>query len=179
VTRAFVAVRPPDGVLDAVEALVGALDVPDARWTDRDQWHVTLQFLGNRADVDAVAAALAPLAVHAGNVRFGGVGAFPTPRRARVVWLGVATGEPLLAQLAACVAVLLRPLGFEPEGRAYHPHLTLARCKTPTDVRAATDAFATAEVGAPWTAGEVVVYESTRGRAGARYTPRATLTLPR
>jgi len=179
VTRAFVAVRPPDAVLDAVDALVSAFEVDGARWTSRDQWHLTLRFLGNRADVDAVGAALAPLALRAGEVRLGGVGAFPSARRARVLWLGVASGELWLVQLAAAVAALLAPLGFEPEARAYHPHLTLARFKAPADVRGVVDEHVSAVVGDAWTVDDVVVYESTLRRTGAQYTPRVTVALPR
>ena len=56
-TRAFVAVRLPDAVLDAVAHRLAELSVPGRR-TTRDQWHLTLQFLGDDADVDAVVAAL-------------------------------------------------------------------------------------------------------------------------
>jgi 2'-5' RNA ligase len=129
-TRAFVAVRPPDDVLDRVDEISATIEAhtPDgARWTTREQHHLTLQFLGNRADVDAVAAALREIAVAPADVELRGIGAFPSPRRARVLWIGVAAGASMLTQLAAAVGVLLEPLGHEPEARAYHPHLTLAR----------------------------------------------------
>ena len=73
-TRAFVAVSPPDAVLDAVAARAAGVTIP-GRPTTRDQWHVTLQFLGNRADVDAVAAALIGLDAERGTARLGGAGA--------------------------------------------------------------------------------------------------------
>ena len=47
VTRAFVAICPPPPVLDAVEARTAAVDIPGARRTPREQWHITVQFLGN------------------------------------------------------------------------------------------------------------------------------------
>ena len=53
-TRAFVAVRLPGAVLDAVHQRVSALDLAGRR-TTRDQWHLTLQFLGDDVDIDAVA----------------------------------------------------------------------------------------------------------------------------
>src|SRR5215210_1263063 len=56
--RLFVAVSPPEEVLDRI----AALDRPEAagvRWTDRGQWHVTLRFLGRVDDVTAAAEALA------------------------------------------------------------------------------------------------------------------------
>jgi 2'-5' RNA ligase len=118
VSRLFVAVWPPEEVLDAVEALhrpVGA----GGRWTRRDQWHVTLRFLGP-ADVDAVAAALAGLrhspvdAVVGPEVGLLGEG---------VVQLPVAG----LDSLAAAVVSLTAGAGRPPDDRPFFGHLTLAR----------------------------------------------------
>ena len=171
--RAFVAVRPPDDVLEAVAAL--GVDVSGGRMTTPDQWHVTLQFLGNRADIDAVADALDGFDVTAGSARLGGLGAFRSARRATVVWIGLAEGEELFAALAAEVAVRLRPLGFEPEARAFHPHLTLARLKTPADVTSLVD---DRPVGRQWTVDTLTVYESRTRPTGAEYVARASIPLP-
>jgi 2'-5' RNA ligase len=178
VTRAFVAVPLPEPVLDAVAAAVATIgELPGARWATREQQHVTLQFLGNHADIDAVAAALHDLAVHAGDVRIGGAGAFPSERRARVLWAGIAQGDSLLVQLAAAVGALLAPLGHEPEARAYRPHLTLARWKAPTDVRPVVASLQACDFGDAWRVDEVVVYESVLGRGGAQYVARAVVPL--
>ena len=67
-TRAFVAVRLPEAVLDAVVRATSELWVP-GRSTTRDQWHLTLQFLGDDADVDAVSAALDGIDAPGGRVR--------------------------------------------------------------------------------------------------------------
>jgi RNA 2',3'-cyclic 3'-phosphodiesterase len=177
--RAFVAVQPPAAVLDAVESVVGALgdDVAGARWTTREQRHLTLQFLGNRADVDAVAAALSAVTMPAHDVALAGAGAFPTPRRARVLWAGVADGVDWLAQLASEVGARLAPLGYEPESRVYRPHLTLARWKEPTDVRTVVDAIGDAAMGEAWSADAIVWYESVLRREGAHYAARAVVPL--
>ena len=57
-TRAFVAICPPDAVLDAIAARVASVPHANARMTARDQWHITLQFLGDDADIDAIETAL-------------------------------------------------------------------------------------------------------------------------
>jgi RNA 2',3'-cyclic 3'-phosphodiesterase len=176
VTRAFVAVRPPDNVLDEVATLAASLDLGDARRTAREQWHLTLQFLGNRADIDAVAGALRGLDVPAGMARLGGLGAFPSAKRARVVWLGLVEGDELFAVLAREIGERLTPLGHVPEERAYHAHLTLARLKTPADVRPTLEADA-GGVGEAWPVDEVTVYESQLRRTGAEYLPRAAVAL--
>jgi 2'-5' RNA ligase len=178
-SRAFVAVQPPEPVLDAVDAVGSSLrsEHVGARWTTRDQHHLTLQFLGNHADVEAVREALQAIAVRGGDVRLGGVGAFPSERRARVLWLGVAEGATLLGQLAAAVGALLTPLGHEPEARPYHPHLTLARWKTPTDARPLVKAVPPAPVGEAWRLDQIVLYESVLRRTGAEYHARAVVPL--
>lgn len=176
-TRAFVAVEAPDDVLDAVEVACSSLELPGARRTTRDQWHVTLQFLGNQADVDAVTTALGSLAVSAGATRLGSAGAFPNARRGRVLWLGLLEGGALLEELAAAVGALLTPLGHEPDDRPYHPHLTLARCKVPSDLRTAVAALGSEPVGQAWTVSEIVVFESQLRRSGAEYIPRARIAL--
>ena len=167
-TRAFVAIRPPDAVLDAVDALSASLDLGDGRRTTRDQWHVTLQFLGNRADVDAAHEALAGLRVPAARAQLGRLGAFPSNKRARVVWLGLAQGDDLFGALATEVGTRLTPLGHVPEARAYHAHVTMARYKIPADMRAALAVDATT-VGEPWLVDEVILYESRLRRTGAEY----------
>jgi 2'-5' RNA ligase len=105
-----------------------------------DDFHLTLQFLGdtNETDVPAIARALVRAAEghEPLSLRYGGLGAFPEPARARVVWAAVgaetAGGEadpaPLVA-LARSVGEALRPLGFPTEGRAWHPHVTLGRLR--------------------------------------------------
>jgi RNA 2',3'-cyclic 3'-phosphodiesterase len=181
VARAFVAVRPPAAVLAAVAASVtpvreGGL-VPGARWATPEQWHLTLQFLGNRVDLDAVAAALDPLHTPAGAARLGGSGAFPSAKRARVLWLGVVEGSELLTGLAAAVGSLLAPLGYEPEARPFHAHLTLARLGRPAGVQGAVDALGAGPVGEPWPVGEIVLYESVTRREGAVYREHASFRL--
>ena len=176
--RGFLAVVPPDEVLDAVDAVAAGMELPStARRMARSQWHLTLQFLGNRVDFDAVSAALEPLAVRGGTVALGGAGAFPSERRGRILWLGARDGEALLSQLAAAVGALLEPVGYPPEDRPYHAHLTLARLKTPGDLRPVVAELGSGPVGRPWSAGEVVLFQSTTRRTGAEYVARARFPL--
>ena len=178
VGRGFVAVVPPDDVLDAVDAAAASLEIPStARRTTRPQWHLTLQFLGNKVDFAAVAGALTPLAIRGAPVQLGAAGAFPTERRGRVLWLGVTEGDALLAQLAAAVGALLAPVGHPPEARPFHAHLTLARLKAPVDLRPVVTALGAGPVGRAWTAEEVVLFRSKPGRGGSEYTARARFPL--
>jgi RNA 2',3'-cyclic 3'-phosphodiesterase len=178
VTRAFVAVQLPREVLRAVGLRTAGLTIPGGRPTTPDQWHLTLQFLGNTADVDAVAAALGGFSVPGGRVRLGGAGAFPNARRARVLWIGLTAGSEVLARLATGVAERLARIGYEPEARPLRPHLTIVRCASPTDARAAIAAFDSDPVGPAWNVAALTVYESQLRREGARYLERASVPLP-
>ncbi len=175
-TRAFVAVSLPDPVLDAVAERTAGVAVPGRR-TTRDQWHLTLQFLGNRVDVDAVRDALYGIDVTAGSARLGGAGAFPRAARATVLWLGLVDGDPLIARLADGVANRLAPLGHERDARTYRAHLTIARCRRSTDLRDAIASLGDAPVGPSWRVDAVTVFESILGRKGARYVERASIPL--
>jgi 2'-5' RNA ligase len=174
VGRAFVAVRPPEEVLDAVAARVGE---PLAR--RRSQWHFTLVFLGAVAHLapvhDAVVGAADAQAPF--PLRIGGAGAFPNERRARVVWLGVEEGHAGLQALHAALGQALEPLGHPREERPYHPHLTIDRLKVPGPVGRVIERLGSGPVGPAWTVGEVVIYQSRTSPSGALYTALARCPL--
>src|SRR5947208_5309760 len=60
-----------------------------------------------------------------------GLGAYPSPARARVIWAGVGRGTDALVELAGRVDAALAGLGFEREPRAFSPHVTLRRVRVP------------------------------------------------
>jgi RNA 2',3'-cyclic 3'-phosphodiesterase len=138
--RLFVAADVPRDHLAWVERLTTGLRArfPDARWTPPANQHITLKFLG-AADADMLPD-LIRICGDVGNthtpgrVTFRGLGAFPNPRRAKVVWMGIDDPDGLLGGLAAALDDGLSGLGFAPEERAYTPHLTLARLKVPAPV---------------------------------------------
>ncbi|HLG00808.1 MAG TPA: RNA 2',3'-cyclic phosphodiesterase [Acidimicrobiia bacterium] len=180
--RLFVAVRPPDDVIAAVEVALAPArrSMVGPKWTTPEQWHVTLQFLGQVPEeaVGDVAHALEAVSkVPPFPIRLAGGGGFPRAERARVVWLGVGPGGDRVAELAHSVNGALEPLGLLPEDRPYHPHLTLARLKVSGDVGPAIEALGTDPVGKAFVVDEVVLYESKVSRAGTRYETVATVPL--
>ena len=178
-TRAFVAAKLPPEAIDELAACTRGLDERLGRIMTADQWHLTLQFLGDDADVDAVAAALEGFALPGGVVGFGGAGAFPSERRGRVLWVGVAPGQDLIIGLAEEVGRRMARIGFESDPRTFRPHVTVARCPAPTDLRAPIAALDAARSGRSWRVDELAVYESELRSEGARYRERATVPLPR
>lgn len=172
--RLFIAIDPDEAALAALIEGQRALRARAAcrRWSDPGGLHLTLHFLGevDAAEATRIDAAMAARA--AATAPFGlalaGLGAFPSPARARVLWAGVGGDLPALAALQAGLGADLRALGREPEARAFRPHLTLAREPAdPTAVAGALAAVALTPVA--WEAREVVLYRSHLGPAGARY----------
>jgi len=175
--RAFVAVRPPEAVLDAIAARMAGVEIAPGRPAPRDQWHLTVQFLGNQVDLDAVVHALAeePFDVSPGRLRLAGARAFGNPRRARILALGLQEGETWMANLAFVVGERLAPLGNTREARPYVAHLTLARFGEPSDLRAICSAIGPEPVGDAWKSTEVVLFESVLRRGGPEHTVRAVI----
>jgi len=137
--RTFVAVDVDERIRQQVARVEAALRpaAAGAKWIDPSLCHITLKFLGYVAAerIPEIAAACRAAAATARpfELSFRGVGAFPRWRGARVLWMGLGGGEAHLGALQAAVEASLAPLGFEPEGRPFCPHLTLARFKAPPD----------------------------------------------
>ena len=133
-------------------------------------WHITLRFLG-KMDEAAYESLLRRLdEAELGppfDLSFAGLGAFPRPARATVLWLGTATGSAELADLASCVEAASVEAGFMPEERPFHPHLTLSRIRPPEDVRALIETVPLFPLVLP--VRHVTVFESHLGRGPAVY----------
>jgi RNA 2',3'-cyclic 3'-phosphodiesterase len=113
----------------AVERWRTRPDLAGLRWTDPAGWHVTLAFLG-AVDPDHVGeleAAVRAVAVDSqpAVLRTAGVGGFPSARRARVAWYGIADPDGHLAEIAHRLRTALALDTSAP----FRPHLTLARAK--------------------------------------------------
>lgn len=180
--RLFVAVEIDDTqrreVADLTQALQKGVRFTKAHpnWVRPEAMHLTLKFLGDtpadrisRID-SALRRALADQTAF--DMNLAGLGVFPDPRRPRVLWLGVDHGRRRLKNLAQAVERGLAPMGFEPEQREFHPHLTLARIKT---IRGAAEMMDVVESHrARQTSmarvGEVVLFQSELLPQGARYT---------
>ncbi len=101
---------------------------PDARWVAAESLHITLKFIGEwpPEKLEDLKRALAGVRGQPAAITFSGTGFFPTPKSARVFWIGIQAG-PELAVLAGAVDAATSALGIENEKRAFAPHLTLAR----------------------------------------------------
>src|ERR1017187_6793065 len=135
--RLFVAVLIPEEVKAKIEeaqaALRRALLERSVRWTRREQFHLTLKFLGDvdaprfRAVGDALRAACQDFS--ALRLRAQGVGFFPDLRFPRVAWIGVSDEADQLPRLQQAVALSTREFTAEKPGERFTGHVTLARIK--------------------------------------------------
>jgi 2'-5' RNA ligase len=146
-----------------------------------ENFHATLRFLGNVSDRviqdlgDELTRQLARRSRFAVGVA--GLGAFPTARRANVIWAGVddPTGE--LARVVGVVASTTAELGLLPgEARAFHPHVTLGRSKGGVDARAALAGMPDPVFGT-FTVDALHIYESRLGPGGSTYILRSLAPL--
>ena len=134
--RLFIAIEIPEeikaGLTEAQRSLKSS-GVVDASWTRPEGIHLTLKFLGEvpESKVLEIMNGLRRAAEGIGPFRLevGGVGTFPSPKNARVVWVGLSGDIEKLSRLQAAVEETISNIGFERDERAFTPHLTLGRIK--------------------------------------------------
>jgi RNA 2',3'-cyclic 3'-phosphodiesterase len=172
--RLFVAVSVPEDRLRVVDEAIGPLKekVTGARWAPLDNQHVTVKFLGSTPavlipDVRTVLETTARAHVSS-EVRIDELGVFPTLRRARVLWAGLDDPAGLLQSVARALSAGFEPLGYVPEKRAFTPHLTLARFKSPPRLEGTLPALPAAKL-APFSIQALELYRSRLSPKGARY----------
>jgi 2'-5' RNA ligase len=131
--RSFVALLLSGPVREAVEAEIGRLR-PLSRavaWVPAANLHLTLRFLGDQTAerLQDVARALVETAAASTpfSMGLGGLGAFPSLDRPRILWLGVTEGAAEVRGLQARVEAALETCGVGREARSWHPHLTIGR----------------------------------------------------
>lgn len=133
--RLFVALGFPEAIRDALEEI--AHGVPGAAWVPSEQFHLTLRFVGDPSplSVAEVARALGEVRAESFRLDLRGAGHFPLRGDPDALWIGVAANEALL-RLQRRVEAALARAGLAPEGRKFHPHVSLARVRRaePRDV---------------------------------------------
>jgi 2'-5' RNA ligase len=166
--RLFVAVWPPEDVLDRLAAIERRAD--DVRWTTRAQWHVTLHFLGEVDDglvpdvVSAVgdaASALTPVRVSLSD---------------RLSRFGRAVAHVEVSGLVPWADAVRGALGAGLEDRPFVGHVTIARAKPRTSV-AGLAGIELPPGPSSWVASELAVVRSELGPGGSRYSNVAVIAV--
>jgi len=174
--RLFVAIRPPqpvrDRLIDTMEGIEGA------RWTDEENLHLTLRFVGEveRPAANDLTAALATIEWARFALRIEGVGHFTRKGQTAALWARIPASDSLegLRQKieAACEAA-----GLGRETRRFTPHVTLARLNRASGpIGGWLSTFGDLRAG-PWEVTEFILYESHLGRSGAFYEPVTAFAL--
>ena len=176
--RSFIAIDFPEETRKALEDIQKELKRCGAgvRWVRPSSIHLTLKFLGNihPAQVEGIALAVAeeirdqpPI-----TLRPAGLGAFPSRRKPRVIWIGMEGEVQRLNGIQARVENALEPLGFVREKKGLRPHLTIGRVKDRRRLQALIDAIATLDMPQfnSFDADEIILYKSDLRPTGAIYT---------
>ena len=132
--RSFIAIEIPAGIQNAIAentaSIKHTLPKPLIRWVTPQNVHLTLKFLGDETPANLKRLADTLIEVAASHETFdvsvGGLGAFPTHKRARVIWIGL-DAPPALAALQHAVDAAAAQLGYPKEERPFSPHLTIGR----------------------------------------------------
>lgn len=182
--RTFIAVFPPEDVRlelgDEVRRLRG--QAPEAKWVQSDNFHFTLRFLGGlpeeRLDPLSRCVAESIRGESPFKLTLKGLGAFPSARRPRVLWVGTDEGGVRLSRLAKLVESGLRAERFGKADKPFSPHLTVARWRRPKPGEALEKLVATStlEIG-PFDVDAVRVMESKLRPQGPEYITRVACAL--
>lgn len=157
VIRAFIAINLSEEVHQGLEQVLHDLKsrLPGGavRWVPGKNIHLTIKFLGDvsLASLEMLTTMLQTEAARHPQFEFsvGGLGAFPTPHRPRVIWVGIEAPAEL-ASLQRGVETEMARLGYAPEERPFSPHLTLGRVTRnvdPGELRRLSDVLETYKVG--------------------------------
>jgi 2'-5' RNA ligase len=181
--RTFIALELSEGLKEGILTLGRNLETRGVRasWAAPSTMHLTLRFLGDVEEgrLPEVIQGVGRAASNAPEFWFetGGIGAFPSPRRPRVIWVGVEPNDELF-DLQGAIERELSTSGFPRERRPYRPHLTVGRIRDRAGPRDLTGVLASLE--GPHEAvhvRDVLVMKSTLKPSGAVHETLATLPL--
>ena len=128
--RLFIALDIDEEIRGRINRFVDGVRnfAPEARWMSPESMHVTLKFIGEQPEdaLPSIKQSLMEVSATASDIHFQGYGFFPTPKSARVFWVGM-EGGPELPALASLIDEQTAAVGIPREDRVFSPHLTLAR----------------------------------------------------
>jgi 2'-5' RNA ligase len=130
------AIEIPRTILKKIEEVQDDLKSSraDVRWVNPEKIHLTLKFFGNidESRIDPIVKSIErpTQTISPFSLKVRGVGAFPHLKNPRVIWMGLVDGKEVLVSFQKQLEKELEKIGFEPEERAFHPHLTLGRMKS-------------------------------------------------
>ncbi len=182
--RCFLAIDLPEDLRPQLALVQGELKKAqaDVKWVPPGNIHITLKFFGNVTDAEIptivaaareVAGQQAPL-----TLKLTGAGAFPNTRSPRVVWLGLSGDMLPLTQFFHRLEKAFAALDYPPETRAFNPHLTLGRVRSPEGRAQLSRAIEKLVVDwPPFVVREIILFQSVLSPKGSTYTPLEAIRL--
>jgi 2'-5' RNA ligase len=134
--RSFLAIELPEPILRKIGEVQGDLRSTqgEVRWANPEKIHLTLKFFGNieESRIDPIFKSIEEPIRNTlpFSLKVRGVGAFPHLKNPRVIWVGLVDERDVLTSLQKGIETHLERIGFRPENRPFHPHLTLGRMKS-------------------------------------------------
>jgi len=184
-TRSFVAIHLTQGAETAVrqarDSLRERLRGLPIKWVGDQNLHLTLRFLGHVQEepLAQVRNNLENCKLNAFELRTAKLGAFPSDRAARVIWIGLSGELQKLISLQDCVEHAVGDLAPHEENKPFNPHLTIARCELRAPdreyVRRALSEVAVDEVA--WAVQSFELMKSSLSPKGATHTQLAQYQL--
>jgi 2'-5' RNA ligase len=176
--RIFIAVKidPGENLMNMISILKTGLKDERIKWTESENFHVTLAFLGDTEETKIKAINNMLKATCEGFGEFEiiikGAGVFKNFNDPRIIWTGIETSEKL-NELHDCIKSGLKDTGISLEERTLSPHLTLGRIKSIRDndkLRSLVAKFLNTEMqNQP--VNDVILYESILFQTGPVYKP--------
>ena len=187
--RTFIAIDFPPEIIEKIEQVIDYFktQTPESalKWVAPEKLHLTIKFIGEiSGEILPQAKSLISDALknqQAFFISIQGLGMFPDVKNPRVIWLGIAGGDPLV-MIHESLDQRLKEIQIKPEPRGYSPHLTIARVLRQTDQKTArligdtlskftVDSLGTIRVN------EIRLYQSDLTPRGPNYTPLLTVPL--
>ena len=184
--RAFLAIEPPENVLQEITRLQEKLKREISgrlSWTRPQGQHLTLKFFGDisKEDINSICATVQKrvVAEQKLNLKVEKMGVFPDARRPRVLWCGVTGDVEKLITLQKKLDADFAALGFPAEDRSFKAHLTLARIKDSRDITGTSEALKKYDSfkAGEFIADKLFLFQSKLSPQGAVYTKLAEFAL--
>jgi RNA 2',3'-cyclic 3'-phosphodiesterase len=176
--RLFIGIALPKNIKDMIfllkdERLTGA------NWTNSEQWHITLHFIGETEAEPSIREILETVEAESFTIKLKGTGVFPAKGKPTTLWAGIEAPEAL-NKLHSAIATSLKTIDVKPESKPFNPHLTLARFKEKVPSQEIMENYRLQYLdfeSPEFRVDSFVLYRSDLQRSGAIYTIRQRYPL--
>lgn len=172
--RLFTAIEIPQPLAQQLAKLQPRA-ILGVRLVKTEQIHLTLHFLGETS-LPLVQQALQDFDGKSFSLTIDRVGSFPTAGKTTTLWAGIRASRELL-EMHQELETRLMVAGYRPEKRAYHPHVTLARCENDVPRKVIDEFLKQTMVPVEVTVTELVLFSSTLSPLGPTYHQEIVIKL--